>query len=112
MKIHKLYLNSLPFRNIKDNTKKYEIRLNSTTRKIIKVGDVLNLIWNNLHIYRRVKRKYVFNDLDECFNTIDFNLAVPNLKHKTKSHAIKHYNKIFSDDRIKKHKIVVFEINY
>ena len=108
--IHKLNLKRIPFNCIKNNIKKYEIRLNSKTRRNIKVNDIICFTYQDKSILKKVKNKYVFNSLYECFEILNINLVLPKLPIKTKISAICHYSSMYSQERIERHNIVSFEL--
>ena len=107
---HKLNLMKIPFYCVKNNRKKYEIRLNSETRHNIKVNDIIIFRYQKNTVIKKVKNKHVFKSLWRCFDILDIGLILPSLLIKTKINAICHYHSIYSPIRIKKHSIVVFEL--
>jgi len=107
---HKLNVKEVPFICIKNNTKKYEIRLNSKTRRNIKINDYICFRYQNKSIAKRVKNKMVFDSLQKCFNVLNISQVLPTLEIKTKINAVNHYRKIYSPSRIERHNIVVFQL--
>ena len=107
---HKLNLMKIPFYCVKNNRKKYEIRLNSETRHNIKVNDIIIFRYQKNTVIKKVKNKHIFKTLNDCFDNLDIKLILPLLSVKTKKNAIHHYYSIYSPIRIKKHGIVVFEL--
>lgn len=70
---HKLHLNNKPFINIKNGTKKIELRLNDEKRQLLKEKDLIAFTNRETHetIVAEIEGLYKYPDFEELYKHFD-----------------------------------------
>lgn len=108
IKIHELRMDEKYFDLIRDNKKKYELRMNDEKRKMFKIDDEICFLKRpdfKEFFYKKIKGLHYFKTLEDLVESID----VKEMGFETKQEVISVMNKFYSNE-IGKLDIVAIEL--
>ena len=107
--IHKMNLNDEPFNSIKSGNKIIEMRLYDEKRKLVNIGDIIELtnIKTLEKIYVKVIQLHIFNNFEELYKNFDKVLLGYNKNDKASPDDM---NKYYTKEEKEKYGVIGIEI--